>query len=64
MRKSDILIKSCTKFFIFAGCFKGLKVGCGSQSMMYTEDGGSVPNRLSDTADAGGVGAIAVHVGV
>ena len=64
MRKSDILIKSCTKFFIFTGYFKGLKVGCSSQSMRYTENDGSVFNRLSAFADAGGVGAIAVYVGI
>ena len=64
MRKSDILIKSCTKFFIFAGCFKGLKVGCGSQSMMYTENDGSIFNRLSASAVAGGVGTFAVYVGI
>ena len=63
-KKSDFLIKSPAKFFIFAGCFKGLKVGCSSQSMRYTENSGSVPNRFSAVADAGGVGTFAVHVGI
>ncbi len=57
-------MKGSVKFFIFAGCFKGLKVGCGLRSMMYTENGGSVFDCFSAFADAGGMGAIAVYVGV
>ena len=32
--------------------------------MIYTEDSGSVFDRFSVVADAGGVGALAVHVGI
>lgn len=63
-QKSDILIKIPAKFFIFARYCGGLKACCGLRSMMYTEDGGSVFDCFSVVADAGGVGAIAVHVGI
>ena len=37
---------------------------CGFKYARYTENDGSIFNRLSASADAGGMGAVAVYVGI